>query len=169
MQRLSLFYLKDEDKFPNSPLPAILYRNVLQLPIFFKGRYVRQLFARHQWTNAWEGGVFTYAHYHSTTHEVLGFLQGSTILQLGGDNGDHVKVANGDVLIIPAGVAHKNLGREDQVKCIGAYPDGRDYDIKRGWQGERPGADRLIESLPVPLQDPFYGSGEGLRWLWISC
>jgi uncharacterized protein YjlB len=168
IQEPLLIYLKDTGEFPNSRLPAVVYRQVFRLPVLFKGRHVRKIFARNRWTNAWDSGVFTYHHYHSTSHEVLGFYKGSTILQLGGPNGRQITVDAGDVLIIPAGVAHKNLGREHQVGCIGAYPDGRGYDINTGQPGERPATDRAIAALPVPERDPVYGISEGILLLWAS-
>ena len=166
MQHPLLFFCKANAEFPNSPLPVILYRQALHLPFFFKASYVRKLFVKHHWANSWNGGVFTYDHYHSTTDEVLGFYKGSTTLLLGGENCHRVQVEKGDILVIPAGVAHKNLGKEHQVKCVGAYPDGREYDIMTGRPGERPVSEQHIAALPVPDEDPFYGSKLGLPSLW---
>jgi uncharacterized protein YjlB len=75
-------------------------------------------------------------------------------------------VEKGDVLIIPAGVAHKNLGEEKDVICIGGYPGGRDFDINYGKPEERPIADEHIAALPLPAADPVYGRGKGLAELW---
>ncbi|HEX3935633.1 MAG TPA: cupin [Puia sp.] len=166
-QQPALFYLKDTGIFPNSTLPAVLYHQALDLPYLFKGLFVKQLFAKNHWTNAWDSGIFTYHHYHSTSHEVLGFFKGGTTLLLGGENGQPITVGPGDVLVIPAGVAHKNLGREHQVGCIGAYPDGRDFDINTGKPGERLTTDQNIAQLPVPDNDPVYGAGKGIPLLWI--
>jgi uncharacterized protein YjlB len=38
----------------------------------------------------------------------------------------------GDVLLIPAGVAHKNVGASIDFKCVGAYPGGKEFDINLG-------------------------------------
>jgi len=73
-----LFRCGDSGNFPGNRLPVILYKGVLRLPILFKAFYIKKRFARNRWTNAWNGGVFTYSHYHSATHEVLGFFEGST-------------------------------------------------------------------------------------------
>ncbi|HXD78039.1 MAG TPA: hypothetical protein VN616_09550 [Puia sp.] len=161
-----LHFFKDTGLFPNSKLPAVLYPRVLTLPPVCKGRFIRKLFAGHYWTNAWDAGVFTYPHYHSTTHEVLGFYKGGTVIQLGGETGVKLTVAAGDVLVIPAGVAHCNLGAEYDVRCIGAYPDGRDYDILTGEPSERPAADRNIAAVPLPREDPVVGPGKGLPRIW---
>jgi uncharacterized protein YjlB len=165
-QQPILIYCKDNGKFPNSHLPVILYKDVLRLPVLLRAASVKAVFARHYWVNAWDAGVFTYPHYHSITHEVLGFYKGGTMLQLGGEEGSEIQVEKGDVLIIPAGVAHKNLGAEYAVKCVGAYPEGFDYDIRRGLTGERPGTDENIAAVPLPGQDPFYGPGKGLTEIW---
>jgi uncharacterized protein YjlB len=163
---VTLLLCHDTGEFPGSPLPVVLYKQLLRLPRIFKPAYVKMLFGSNGWSNSWDSGVFTYHHYHSTTHEVLGFYEGSTRLQLGGENGQKIEVGKGDVLIIPAGVAHKNLGREFQVKCIGAYPGGREYDIKTGKSGERPGTDRTIAALPRPESDPLFGKEIGIVGLW---
>jgi uncharacterized protein YjlB len=161
-----LFHCSDNGDFPGNRVPVILYKNVLRLPILFKAFYIKRTFSRHGWTNAWNSGIFTYSHYHSTTHEVLGFFRGKTTILLGGEIGHKVEVCKGDVLIIPAGVAHKNMGSEYQVKCIGAYPGGRNYDINTGLPGERPATDQNIRALPLPEEDPLYGSREGLHKIW---
>lgn len=33
---------------------------------------------------------------------------------------------------VVAGGAHINLGKQNDLTCIGAYPNGHEYDIKRG-------------------------------------
>jgi uncharacterized protein YjlB len=51
-------------------------------------------------------------------------------------------------------MAHKNLGEENQVKCVGAYPEGRNYDMNYGHAGERPSTDSNISRVPMPDKDP---------------
>jgi uncharacterized protein YjlB len=166
MKEPERIYIAPTAEFPSSTLPVVLYRDSLHLPPLLHARYVKNLFKQHGWSNAWNSGIFTYHHYHSITHEALGFIAGSTTLLLGGEEGRKVQVQKGDVLIIPAGVAHKNLEAEHQVACIGAYPDGHDYDINTGQQGERPATDRNIAAVPLPTQDPLYGHGEGICRIW---
>jgi hypothetical protein len=62
-------------------------------------------------------------------------------VQLGGERGVVQEVHPGDVIIIPAGVAHKNLGPTADFGVVGAYPEGQDWDINYGRPGERPRAD----------------------------
>lgn len=160
------FQLKDDGRFPNSYLPVLLYKNALKLPSFFASDYIKKLFATHNWKNAWKAGVFTYHHYHSNTHEVLGFYQGRARLQLGGDAGITVVVEKGDVLLIPAGVAHRNLEGENAVKCVGAYPDGKEYDMKYGKEDERPQADKNIYAVGLPALDPVHGAHGRMQEYW---
>ena len=152
------YFLYDDGIFPNNrDLPVLVYRNVLKLPEFFPALFIRNLFASHNWLNSWKDGIFTYHHYHSITHEVLGFFGGKTQLLLGGDAGIRLRVKKGDVMIIPAGVAHKNLGKKNDIACVGAYPDGRDYDMNYGHPQERPDTDFNIRKVPVPYWHPLFG------------
>ena len=160
------FYLKGDNRFPSSNLPVLFYKGVLDIPFLFPAAHVKNVFKSNNWSNAWESGIFKYHHYHSITHEVLGVYKGKTTLQLGGPKGIKLDIQKGDVLVIPAGVAHKNLGEEEDVKCVGAYPNGMDYDMNYGKPGERPQADKNIKAVPVPLTDPV-GDDEGLRKLWL--
>ena len=159
------YYLEDDGIFPNSSLPVLLYRKALKLPDFFPALAIKKLFESHHWTNSWKDGIFTYHHYHSVTHEALGFYKGKTTLQLGGDSGIRLVVKKGDVLIIPAGVAHTNLGKKNDIKCVGAYPEGKDFDMNYGEAGERPKTDRNIKKVPLPPQHPLLGMGgiEGFK------
>jgi uncharacterized protein YjlB len=158
--------LQDDGIFPNSHLPALLYKGALDIPILFPGTHVRHLFERNDWSNSWDAGIFEYHHYHSISHEVLGFYRGQAKMQLGGPKGPKIFVEKGDVLVIPAGVTHKNLGPENSVGVIGAYPDGRHYDMNYGKPGERPGTDENIRNVLVPESDPVLGINGGLTKIW---
>lgn len=164
-KEIEQIHLADDGTFPNSPLPALLYKGVLDIPVLFPAKHVKDLFESHNWKNSWDAGIFEYHHYHSVTHEVLGVYSGEAIIQLGGEQGEKIKIQKGDVLVIPAGVAHKNLGKENDVGCVGAYPDGRDYDMNYGKPGERPRTDHNIHKVPLPKTDPVYGEG-GLTEIW---
>src|SRR5687767_2334129 len=96
------FFVKDDGIFPNNRLPILLYKEALDLPAVFKARTIKKLFTKHGWGNNYRAGIFTYHHYHSNTHEVLGVIKGGTTVLLGGDEGQKLKIEKGDVLIIPA-------------------------------------------------------------------
>ncbi|WP_420147822.1 cupin domain-containing protein [Spirosoma sp.] len=160
------FLFKDDGKIPNSKYPLLLYRKAFQATGSAGALGLEEHFAANNWTNSWRNGVFTYHHYHSTTHEVLGVYSGSALLQLGGEKGEKVRVQAGDIVVIPAGVGHKKLESSADFGVVGAYPDGRNYDTLRGEPGERPQADKNIAAVPLPATDPFLGKRGGLGDFW---
>lgn len=103
-------FLKDDGTFPNNEeLPLMIYRSVFKLEN--KNRVaesIENLLHSNKWGGSWRNGIYNYHHYHSTAHEVLCVYQGEAKVQLGGDGGIRQTVRTGDVIIIPAGVAHKN-------------------------------------------------------------
>ncbi len=166
MKRIRAITLNDDGNFPNNTLPALHYKNVLDLPWIFRGWRIKSLFYRNGWGNNWKAGIYTYHHYHSITHEVLGCIHGKAFIQLGGEHGKTILFEKGDVLVIPAGVAHCNLEKERQIICIGGYPDGRKYDMQYGLIGERPQTDRNIAAVPLPATDPVSGNSVPLLHFW---
>ena len=159
---------KDDGVFPNSPLPLLLYRQVTTTDAKDPASIFELRFAKNDWTNSWRDGVYSFPHYHSTSHEVLGVYSGAANLRLGGKHGKNVEVRTGDAVVIPAGVAHQNIGASDDFGVVGAYPDGREWDLLRGLPGERPKADHNIAALPIPDNDPIYGAQGPLRRIWKS-
>jgi uncharacterized protein YjlB len=160
------YIVKDNGTFPGSGLPVLLYKKVISIfPLrFITAFIVKSRFRRNGWSNSWVAGIFTY--HHSNTHEVMGIIHGSTSVQLGGEPGIVIAIEKGEVLIIPAGVAHKNLGNENAVTCVGAYPGGADYDMNYGNLGERPQTDKNIAEVGVPVSDPVFGASQGLPKIW---
>jgi uncharacterized protein YjlB len=159
---------KDDGIFPNSPLPLLFYWHAIATNAKDPATVFEKCFAENDWTNTWRNGVYSFPHYHSTSHEVLGVYSGAATLRLGGEHGENVEVQAGDVIVIPAGVAHQNIGASDDFGVVGAYPGGRDWDLLRGLPGERPRADRNIAALPIPDNDPIYGHAGPLRQIWKS-
>jgi uncharacterized protein YjlB len=159
---------KDDGIFPNSVLPLLLYEKVLITKAQDPALIFEQRFAENGWTNSWRDGVYSFPHYHSTSHEVLGVYSGTATLRLGGELGKNVKVNAGDVIVIPAGVAHQNISASNDFGVVGAYPGGRQWDLLRGLPGERPNADENIAALPMPDNDPIYGAEGPLRQIWTS-
>jgi uncharacterized protein YjlB len=155
---------KDDGHIPNNRLPLLLYRDVL--PTGITADDLQNEFAKNRWTNSWDNGIYSFHHYHSTSHEVLGIYKGNAQLQLGGEKGKKISVKAGDVIVIPAGVGHKNLGSSDDFGVVGAYPDGRTWDVLKGEPGERPSADKNIAALAIPDFDPLLGKSDGLRKMW---
>lgn len=163
--------VEDDGTFPNSGLFILIYKNAIQFDENSgsekdAARVIEEIFKKNNWRNSWKNGIYDYQHYHSNTHEVLGVYRGSTTVQLGGEKGIAEKLEKGDIIIIPAGVAHKNITPGNNFKCVGAYPDGIDYDIKKGKPNERPKADENIKEVPLPENDPVYGNPGPLFKNW---
>jgi uncharacterized protein YjlB len=159
------FGFKDDGVFPNSVLPLLVYRQAFTTETE-RASIIEQCFAENDWTNSWRNGVYSFAHYHSTTHEALGVYCGAATLRLGGERSSDVKVYAGDVIVIPAGVPHQKISDSGDFAVVGAYPGGREWDLFRGRPGERPKADNNIAALPIPNNDPIYGAEGPLRQIW---
>jgi len=71
-----------------------------------------------------------------------------------------------DVVIIPAGIAHKNLGASSDFAVVGTYPVGQHWDICYGKSEERPRADVNIARVSLPRRDPVYGARRYLINFW---
>ena len=73
--------------------------------------------------------MYRESHYHSTTHEGLAIFRGNARLRFGVSNDDNasdgveLNVKVGDVLVIPAGVAHCALTESGGFTMIGSYPE----------------------------------------------
>ncbi|WP_460673564.1 cupin domain-containing protein [Larkinella ripae] len=160
------FLFKDDGTIPNSTYPLLLYHNAFSETGPAGASWLENRFAANHWTNSWRNGVFPYHHYHSLSHEVLGVYSGSARLHLGGEKGPKIRVRSGDVIVIPAGVGHKRLEASADFGVVGAYPDGRDYDVLRGEPGDRPKADQQIATVPLPKTDPLQGQDGALIHLW---
>jgi uncharacterized protein YjlB len=161
--------LSDDGTFPNNGrLPLLLYQKAFQLTDEESGNTIKEVLETNSWTDSWEDGVYDYHHYHSTAHEVLVIHRGAARIQFGGPGGIALTVEPGDVVIIPAGVAHKKIEGDRNFSCIGAYPAGQKYDMNYGKKGERPKADENIKQLPLPEADPLYGRDGPLIKNWVS-
>ena len=159
--------LTDNGVFPNNArLPLLVYRQPVVLPAHDPAALFEALFAAHHWGNGWRNGIYPFHHYHSTAHEVLGIFRGHATVQFGGEQGVRLAVSSGDVVIIPAGVAHKNLGASRDFGVVGAYPQGQRWDTCYDKPGERPRADHNIARVGMPHGDPVYGMPGLLLTYW---
>lgn len=158
--------LKDASTIPNSRLPLLIYQGALDLPKDDPAAAIEALLHKHQWGNDWRNGIFTYHHYHSTAHEVLFVFSGSCKVQAGGEGGLIETINAGDVIIIPAGVGHKNVGQSSDFKVVGAYPPQQNVDMNYGKPGERPRVDENIARLALPTTDPVFGKAGPLLEHW---
>ena len=159
--------LTEDGSFPNNGLlPLLLYRQVCLIPD--DAETVKELLETNRWTSTWIDGIYSEHHFHSTAHEVLVALNGSARVQFGGPNGITLDFEKGDVIIIPAGVAHKKIDETSEFTCLGAYPEGQEYDIKYGKPEERTIVDENIRKVALPENDPLYGNDGPLIKNWFS-
>jgi uncharacterized protein YjlB len=158
------FKFEDDGTIPNSRLPLLVYRDAV--PADAAG--IERLFAANHWPPAWRNGVHAFHHFHSTAHEVLGVARGEVSVLFGGPGGKVLTVRAGDVVIVPAGVAHCNQGQSDDLLIVGAYPDNSESpDLRRGKAGEHDAASRTVAAVPLPAADPVTGAGGALAGLWV--
>jgi uncharacterized protein YjlB len=163
------FLLGDDGTFPNNDrLRVILYRDVVMFESDDPESTIEALFIEHGWTGVWRNGIFGYHHYHATAHEVLGVARGSVTVQLGGDEGPILELVAGDVVVVPAGVAHRNADSSEDYVIVGAYPPDQIWDVNVGGKADHPRVDESIASVPLPATDPVYGPEGPVVTLWGS-
>ena len=165
--KIQILLIPDDGTFPNNDaLALILMHQVFDPTTKNLVGSIEETFHVNAWRGSWRNGIFTFHHYHSTAHEVLGLYAGRVKAQFGGPDGQAVTGKAGDAIIIPAGVAHKNLDQSPDFRCVGAYPAGQSPDMQYGKPGERPLADQNIITVPLPKTDPVFGKNGPLLEIW---
>lgn len=157
-------FLPEDAQMPNHPdLPVLLYRGVLageaadDLAEAFEAR-----FAASGWGGTWRNGIYPFHHFHPDAHEALGVARGRARVRLGGESGQDLAVAAGDLVVLPAGTGHKLLEASADFLVVGAYPPGQeDFETLR----ESIPRERLRDAA-LPTSDPVYGEGGPLVVLW---
>jgi uncharacterized protein YjlB len=159
------YRFEDDGEIPNNPrLPALLYRGLTT--VAGDPAACERLFAGHGWGGLWRDGIYPFHHYHSTAHEALGVAAGRALVLLGGPRGERVELQAGDVVVLPAGTGHRNLGASDDLLVVGAYPPGQRWDLRRGDPADRPAVLANIAAVPLPTTDPVFGADGPLVALW---
>ena len=157
-------FFEDDGGIPNSRLPVLVYHDI---DAARGASSCEELFASNGWLGSWRDGIFSYHHFHSTAHEVLGIVSGSATVILGGPSvGERYEVQAGDVLVLPAGTGHCNDGSTGDLLVIGAYPDGMSWDLRRGDPGEHDEVLHNINGVALPRADPVEGADGSLVGLW---
>lgn len=104
--------------------------------------------------------MYSTSHFHSTSHEVLAVSRGRAKLCFGHEeNPERVEplVEKGDVMVVPAGVAHRLLeDLEGGFEMVGSYPKGASWDMCYGREGEEKKV-WGIKGLGWFERDPVYG------------
>jgi len=163
--KVETYRFADDGTVPNSRLPLVVYRGALP-ESGDRASACEEMFGRHGWPDAWRNGIYAHHHYHSTAHEVLGIAHGSARVRLGGENGQTVEVGAGDVVVIPAGVAHKREVASGDLLVIGAYPRGQSPDICQADPARHDRAAVAIARVPLPEADPVTGGAGPLLRCW---
>jgi len=169
--RVETACFEDDGRLPNSRLAVSLYRGAIEPDAADPASAFERCFARNRWTNSWRDGVYTFHHYHSTSHEVLGVACGEAVLRLGGRKGRDFEVGAGDVIVLPAGTGHKRISASDDFLIVGAYPDGRDWDLIKAYRESAAVHDQAlarIAAVPLPRLDPVTGEDGPLARLWTT-
>lgn len=143
------------DAIPNNPrLPVLLHRAALPA---HGAAAAEAMFARHGWHPAWRNGIYAFPHYHPNAHEALAIAAGHVRVRLGGDQGVTLDLNAGDVVVLPAGTGHCNLGQSPDLLVVGAYPPGDPPEQFTGQPGEIARALHAIPAVADPPSDPVTG------------
>lgn len=157
--------LVENKTFPNNPqLPVLLYKNVFGKEV--TPNEIEECFYKNNWTGSWRNGIYDFQHYHSTAHEALGVYGGWAKVQLGGDNSDIVTIEKGDLVVLPAGIAHKRIESGDGFAVVGAYPDRQQWDMNYGKAEEVKLAKQNILKVRLPSNDPVMGENGRMFDYW---
>jgi uncharacterized protein YjlB len=153
---------------PNNPnLPFVIFRGAIDLSgTPNPEEVIERVFRENGWGDMWRNGIYEYMHYHSMIHEVMGVARGRAKVLFGGAQGREVDIAQGDVVVLPAGTGHQSLWVSPDLVVIGAYPDSGRYDLCRGSKVEYTKAIETIPLVPLPTADPAYGEDGPLMRLW---
>ncbi|KAH8897441.1 hypothetical protein GQ53DRAFT_791908 [Thozetella sp. PMI_491] len=168
-------------------LPVLVYRGALPQPL--DEETASEFLQRHGWVKKGTWGTITTKHFHPNTHECYGIFQGTSELVFGEGGADPpgtgvtCQVGPGDVVVVPAGVAHATVSNPEIVESpaeadpltkyryIGVYPEGAPK-----WRNEfgkeevssRNELAREIAGVPIPPNDPVTGPGGPLVHLWTE-
>lgn len=163
------FFFKDDGAIPNNALPMLVYKGALDLSASHDPEAaIEKIFDANDWGHGrWRNGVYPFVHYHSMIHEVLGIARGTATVRFGGDKGEALDLAPGDIAVLPAGTGHQRLSASADLVVIGGYPPNGRYDLCRG---DNPANHRkaltTIPKVPLPQTDPVSGKDGALTSLW---
>ncbi|TFB00691.1 Uncharacterized protein CCMA1212_007130 [Trichoderma ghanense] len=163
--RISKHLIPSHNLLPNSSLtskPLIIYHAAFSPPDSASPAAIEShLLNVGVVTPQWRYTMYDTTHFHSTTHEVLCVAAGRAKLCFGGEhNPGRVEpvVKKGDVIVVPAGVAHRLLEDKDPdpFLMVGSYPNGKNWDMCYGKIDGEYDPDS-VKALPWFSKDPIYG------------
>lgn len=119
-------------------------------------------------TPSWRYTMYSTSNFHSNTHEILSVSAGSATLCFGGENDlDRVRlvVERGDVIVAPAGLAHRLGQDKGDHSMVGSYPRGQSWEMYYGrkYEAEK---EKVIKNLEWFDKDPRYGDKGSAIHTW---
>ncbi len=168
------FVLQPNGWIPNNlHLPVLLYRSTFPPADPEKtASAMEHAFTTNGWPPQWRDGIYTFHHFHSTAHEILGIAAGEVHVLLGGPligpaiGGRDLTLRAGDVVALPVGTGHCSLHASPDLLVIGAYPTGEHWDICR--TAPSPETIERMRHIAFPASDPVHGRSGPLPSLWRS-
>ena len=160
------FVFEDDGLIPNNPMPFLVYKGAVDVDNGHPEKTIEGLFGANGWGAMWRNGVYDFAHYHATVHEVLGIARGHAKVRFGGEHGKVLEIAAGDVAILPAGTGHQCIASSPDFSVVGAYPPGPPMDLVRPTPEAHAKALKTIPKVGVPKTDPVLGADGPLVKLW---
>ena len=160
------FVFGDDGLVPNNPWPFLVYKAAVDVAKDQPEKTIEGLFGANGWGAMWRNGVYDYLHYHATVHEALGIARGHARVRFGGDHGQEIEIAAGDVAILPAGTGHQCLSASRDFSVVGAYPPGPRMHVTRPTPENHAKALKTIPAVKRPNTDPVRGDDGPLVKLW---
>lgn len=147
----ALLYFKDDGDIPHHPRwPLVLYPRALDPETLARSETAfDELFAKNDWIVRFRAGIYSFIHYPSNAHEVLGVARGHARSNLAAklvkqEAGQAVGVQVGDAVLLPAGTGHQRISGSADLLVVGAYPPGPDRDLMRAGEVDRSGGRRRM-------------------------
>src|SRR5437762_6306913 len=160
------FIFEDDGLVPNNPMPLLVYKQAIAVGNGHPEKTIEGLFGANGWGEMWRNGVYDYLHYHAAVHEALGVARGHARVQFGGDRGEIIPIAAGDVAILPAGTGHQCLFASHEFCVVGAYPPGPRMRVTLPTVENYLAALQSIPAVALPHTDPVQGARGPLVRLW---
>src|SRR6202158_3123862 len=160
------FTFQDDGLVPNNPLPFLVYKGAVDVANDHPEKTIEGLFGANGWGDMWRNGGYDYLHYHAAVHEALGIARGHARVRFGGDQGEEIEIAAGDVAILPAGTGHQCLSASPDFSVVGAYPPGAKMHVTRPTPENHVKALKTIPQVKLPKSDPVMGEDGPLVRLW---
>jgi uncharacterized protein YjlB len=152
---------------PNHPRwPLLIYSGTVAIAGADPAAAFEELFDRNGWPAAWRNGIYPFHHFHCNAHEALGVYGGEVTAQFGGDEGVVITAQPGDIIVLPAGTAHKKLSSRGALGIVGAYPAGQHPDMCTPLLADLKQHAAAIARVALPSRDPVHGEGGPLFTHW---